>query len=170
MSLSVANTPYSIGYMDAANGIDLNLIEIAMQNKDGNFVTSQVSKSQQQRCCAPGADPHLPPSAPQPLVHSSPEMCRACLAHLCHQNGDITGAASALFKTDAWPKTPTASYSAVSVLNQPGPTTFPIVVRGPPAAPVPAASPAPGARSMPGSPASACPALANAAAPGLEGW
>ncbi|KXZ55130.1 hypothetical protein GPECTOR_3g281 [Gonium pectorale] len=83
MSTSVANTPWSIGYMDTANGLELNLMEIAIRNKDGNYVTSQT--------------------------------------------GDISGAASALFKSDAWPKTPTRSFSSVSVLNQPGANTFPIV-------------------------------------------
>ncbi|EFJ40785.1 hypothetical protein VOLCADRAFT_99334 [Volvox carteri f. nagariensis] len=83
MSTSVFSTPWSIGYMDAANGLDLNLVEVAIQNKEGNFVTTQT--------------------------------------------GDVPGAASALFKSDAWPKDPLQSFSAVSVLNQPGATTFPIV-------------------------------------------
>ncbi|GLC72827.1 hypothetical protein PLESTF_001297400 [Pleodorina starrii] len=83
MSTSVAATPWAIGYMDAANGLDLNLLEVAVMNRDGNFVTTQT--------------------------------------------GDVPGAASALFKSDAWPKNPTQSFSAVSVLNQPGAATFPIV-------------------------------------------
>ncbi|GFR39734.1 hypothetical protein Agub_g216 [Astrephomene gubernaculifera] len=83
MSNSVEATPWSIGYMDAANGHELNLLEVAVKNKAGNFVTSQT--------------------------------------------GDIPGAATALFKSDAWPKSPTQSFSSVSVLNQPGTSTFPIV-------------------------------------------
>ncbi|KAG2494674.1 hypothetical protein HYH03_007190 [Edaphochlamys debaryana] len=83
MSTSVGATPWSIGYMDAANGLDLNLLEISMRNKDGNYVTSQT--------------------------------------------GDVTGAASALFKSDTWPKSPTQSFSSVSCLDQPGAKTFPIV-------------------------------------------
>ncbi|GIL55471.1 hypothetical protein Vafri_11031 [Volvox africanus] len=83
MSTSVFTTPWSIGYMDAANGLDLNLIEVAIRNKDGYFVTTQT--------------------------------------------GDVPGAASALFKSDGWPKSPTQSFSGVSVLNQPGAATFPIV-------------------------------------------
>ncbi|PNH08699.1 Phosphate-binding protein PstS [Tetrabaena socialis] len=83
MSSSVATTPWSIGYMDAANGLDLNLLEIAVKNRDGNFVTSQT--------------------------------------------GDVPSAALALFKSDAWPKSPTQSFTSVSVLNQPGNNTFPIV-------------------------------------------
>ncbi len=47
---------------------------------------------------------------------------RACL-----QTGDVPGAASALFKSDSWPKNPTLSFSTVSVINQPGAATFPIV-------------------------------------------
>ncbi|KAG2424519.1 hypothetical protein HXX76_014400 [Chlamydomonas incerta] len=83
MSNSVFSTPWSIGYMDAANGLDLNLIEVAMRNKDGNYVTSQT--------------------------------------------GDVPAAASALFKSDAWPKSPLLSFASVSCLNQPGANTFPIV-------------------------------------------
>ncbi|KAG2448438.1 hypothetical protein HYH02_006330 [Chlamydomonas schloesseri] len=83
MSTSVFNTPWSIGYMDASNGLDLNLIEVAVRNKDGNYVTSQT--------------------------------------------GDVPAAASALFKSDAWPKSPLLSFASVSCLNQPGANTFPIV-------------------------------------------
>ncbi|PNW88758.1 hypothetical protein CHLRE_01g043250v5 [Chlamydomonas reinhardtii] len=83
MSNSVFTTPWSIGYMDAANGLDLNLIEVAVRNKDGNYVTSQT--------------------------------------------GDVPAAASALFKSDAWPKSPLLSFASVSCLDQPGANTFPIV-------------------------------------------
>ncbi|KAG2448459.1 hypothetical protein HYH02_006351 [Chlamydomonas schloesseri] len=83
MSNSVFSTPWSIGYMDAANGQELNLIEIAVRNKDGNFVTSR--------------------------------------------SGDVAAAASALFQSSNWPRSPTQSFASVAVLDQPGANTFPIV-------------------------------------------
>ncbi len=43
------------------------------------------------------------------------------------QAGDVSGAALALFKSDAWPSSPVKSFASVSVLNQPGAKTFPIV-------------------------------------------
>lgn len=81
MSNAISGTPYSIGYMEAGHGHALGLTEIALNNTDGNYLTSQTA--------------------------------------------DLTAAVNAY---TSYPSSPMSDWSAVSLLNAPGPNTWPITL------------------------------------------
>ncbi len=123
-----SQTPYSIGYMDAANGLDLGLLEVAVLNKDGKYVTSQVRG--RGLACGSARSLVLQSELMQGSQTAYAQISQAQTqpsVFLNLQTGDVSGAALALFKSDAWPSSPVKSFASVSVLNQPGAKTFPIV-------------------------------------------